>query len=71
MIIKEKTKRMLLFKELAPGDVFRHDGNYYIKTNNARDNKGLFNCAMLPNCDFYWFEFDKQIELVDAILNIE
>lgn len=71
MIIKEKTKRMLLFKELAPGDVFRYGGNYYIKTSDARDNKGCLNCVMLPNCDFYWFESNERIELVDATLNIE
>lgn len=71
MIIKEKNKKIVLFNDVNLGDVFCYDGNYYIKTNDARDNKGCLNCVMLPDCDFYWFESDERIELVDAILNIE
>ena len=70
-IIDERIKNIVLFKDLAVGDVFNITGEYYIRMKKYNSDGVKWNSLNLTDFDVYFFDGDEAVTKVEAELRVK
>ena len=70
-MIIQKNKKTIPFEGVSLGNVFCYEGEFFIKTETTNDEDGNINCVDLESGSFFYVEPYINVEVVNAILNIE
>ena len=73
MKITDRLKRKEVeYRYVEAGIVFKYDKDYYIATVDITDNfEDTFNCLNLESGDYYFFDSDDKVEVVEAELVVK
>lgn len=58
------------YDELSPGDVFSHEGSYFIKLKAGPQTKASYPALNLENFSVYGFSPDEEVLFVESTLTL-